>query len=259
MGTPQHVETEIATRLVSFSSEMAAKLASVATADLLTELQRRVKCSEQKERNTIFVGPPGSGKGTQAPIIKEEYCLCHLSTGDMLRDAISRGTEMGKQAKAVVDAGKLVSDDIVVGIIEEALKAPECAKGFILDGFPRTVPQAQKLDAILAKSNRKIDSVINLAVDDNVLVKRVTGRLIHPASGRSYNIHFNPPKKPMTDDETGEPLIKRGDDTEEKLRTRLEEFHNKTEPILKHYSAVTSNIDAMRHIDKVTEDIRKAL
>jgi len=238
---------------------MSVKLATIATAELLAELQRRVKCSEQKERNTIFLGPPGSGKGTQAPIIKEEYCLCHLSTGDMLREAVSKGTEMGKQAKAVMDAGKLVSDEIVVGIIEEALKNPECAKGFILDGFPRTVPQAKKLDAILAKQGKKIDSVINLAVDDNVLVKRVTGRLVHAASGRSYNIHFNPPKKAMTDDLTGEPLMKRGDDTEEKLRTRLEEFHAKTKPIIDHYKSSASTINAMQDIDVVTNDIRKAL
>jgi adenylate kinase len=238
---------------------MSVKLASVATAELLAELQRRVKCSEQQERHTIFLGPPGSGKGTQAPVIKEEFCMCHLSTGDMLREAVTKGTEMGKQAKAVMDAGKLVSDDIVIGIIEEALKAPECARGFILDGFPRTVPQAEKLDKILAKSGKKIDSVVNLAVNDDVLVKRVTGRLIHAASGRSYNIHFNPPKKAMTDDVTGEPLMKRGDDTEEKLKTRLEEFHNKTKPILNHYKSVAHNIDAMQDIDKVTDDIRKAL
>jgi len=177
----------------------------------------------------------------------------------MLREAVSKGTEMGKQAKAVMDAGKLVSDEIVIGIIEEALKAPECAKGFILDGFPRTVPQAKKLDQILAKQGKKIDSVINLAVDDAVLVKRVTGRLIHAASGRSYNIHFNPPKKPNTDDITGEPLMKRGDDTEEKLRTRLEEFHAKTKPILDHYKSVAANIDAMADIDVVTNQIRSAL
>eukprot|EP00605_Chrysophyceae_sp_TOSAG23-4_P000132 GSChrysophyteH1.ASY1.ANO1.151.1 assembled CDS len=217
---------------------MSVKLASIATSELLAELQRRVTCSEQSERHTIFVGPPGAGKGTQAPIIKEEYCLCHLSTGDMLREAVKNGTDMGKKAKAVMDAGKLVSDDIVIGIIEDALKAPECAKGFILDGFPRTVPQAQALDRVLAKSGKKIDSVVNLAVDDQVLVKRVTGRLIHAASGRSYN---------------------RGDDTEEKLVTRLAEYHSKTKPILDHYASVTTNIDAMADIDVVTNDIRKAL
>jgi adenylate kinase len=238
---------------------MSVKLAAVATNELLAELQRRVKCSEQKERHTIFVGPPGAGKGTQAPIMKEEFCLCHLSTGDMLREAVKNGTEMGRKAKAVMDAGKLVSDDIVLGIIEDALEAPECAKGFILDGFPRTVPQAKGLDMILAKSGKKIDSVVNLAVNDDVLVKRVTGRLIHAPSGRSYNVHFNPPKKAMTDDLTGEPLMKRGDDTEEKLVTRLQEYHSKTTPILEHYAKVTTNINAMGDIDRVTEDVRAAL
>jgi adenylate kinase len=238
---------------------MSVNLAKVATVELLGELQRRVNCSERKEVNSIFVGPPGSGKGTQAPVMKEEYCLCHLSTGDMLREAVQKGTDMGKKAKAVMDAGKLVSDDIVVGIIDDALKAPDCAKGFILDGFPRTVAQAKMLDQILAKSGKKIDTVVNLVVDDEVLVKRVTGRLVHPASGRSYNIHFNPPKKAMTDDLTGEPLIKRADDTEEKLRTRLSEFHSKTKPILDHYKAVNHDINAMQAIDKVTSDVRAAM
>eukprot|EP00606_Chrysophyceae_sp_TOSAG23-5_P001437 GSChrysophyteH2.ASY1.ANO1.149.1 assembled CDS len=205
---------------------MSVKLASIATNELLAELQRRVTCAEQQERHTIFVGPPGAGKGTQAPIIKEEYCLCHLSTGDMLREAVKNGTDMGKRAKAAMNAGKLVTDDIVIGIIADALKAPECSKGFILDGFPRT----------------KIDSVVNLAVDDDVLVKRVTGRL-----------------EEMKDDLTGEPLMKRGDDTEEKLVTRLAEYHSKTKPILDHYKSATTNIDAMADIDVVTKDIRKAL
>lgn len=134
-------------------------------------------------RQLIFFGPPGSGKGTQAPRIKEEYCLCHLSTGDMLREAVKAGTEMGKQAKAVMDAGKLVSDEIVAGIVAEAIQGEECKKGFILDGFPRTVNQARILDSMLAKQHKHVDRVINLAIDDELLIKRVTGRLIHPASG----------------------------------------------------------------------------
>lgn len=235
------------------------QLAKVATVELLQELQRRVNCSEKKEVNSIFVGPPGAGKGTQAPVIKDEYCLCHLSTGDMLREAVKNGTEMGKKAKAVMDAGKLVSDEIVVGIIDDALKAPDCSRGFILDGFPRTVAQAEMLDKILAKSGKRIDTVINLKVDDEVLVKRVTGRLVHPASGRSYHTEFAPPKKAMTDDITGEPLIKRSDDTEEKLRTRLSEFHAKTKPILDHYKKVKHDIDAMQDVPKVTKDVRSAM
>jgi len=177
----------------------------------------------------------------------------------MLRDAVKQGTEMGKKAKAIMDAGKLVGDDVVAGIIAEAIKAPDCAHGFILDGFPRTVPQAKLLDDMLAKQKLSIGSVINLAIDDEILVKRVTGRLVHPQSGRSYNIWFNPPKNEMKDDITGEPLIHRADDTEDKLRTRLQEFHSKTKPVLDYYSKKVSTVNADQHIDVVTDKIREAI
>jgi len=238
---------------------MSTNLAKIATVELVNELKRRTKCEEKKDKRTIFVGPPGCGKGTQAPIIKEEYCLCHLSTGDMLRDAVKAGTEMGLKAKAIMDAGKLVGDDVVVGIISEAIKGPECTKGFILDGFPRTVGQAKMLDELLAKDGKAIDKVVNLEIDDELLVKRVTGRLVHPASGRSYNIYFNPPKVAGKDDLTGEPLIHRGDDTEDKLRTRLQEFHAKTTPVLDHYKKRVVTINADQPIDTVTNIIRKSL
>ncbi len=166
---------------------------------------------------------------------------------------------MGLKAKSIMDAGKLVGDDVVVGIIAEAIKQPECAKGFILDGFPRTVPQAKLLDALLAKSNTSIDRVINLSIDDEILVKRVTGRLVHPASGRAYNIYFKPPKVAGKDDITGEPLVKRSDDTEEKLRIRLEEFHNKTTPVLKYYNDKVTNIPADADMGEITKSIRKSL
>lgn len=210
-------------------------------------------------RRTIFFGPPGAGKGTQAPIIKEEYCLCHLSTGDMLRDAVKQGTEMGLKAKAVMDAGKLVSDEIVAGIVAEAIEGKECAKGFILDGFPRTVPQAQILDKLLQEKNQSIDKVLNLYIDDELLIKRVTGRLIHPASGRTYNIFFNPPKEEGKDDVTGEPLIKRGDDTEEKLRVRLQEFHNKTKPVLNYYGDKVTNVNADDKMANITKQLIDSL
>ena len=222
-------------------------------------MQRRINCSEKPEKRTIFFGPPGAGKGTQAPKIKDEYCLCHLSTGDMLRDAVKAGTEMGKKAKAVMDAGKLVSDDIVAGIVAEAIKGDECSHGFILDGFPRTVPQAKILDGLLTKMNISIDKVINLKIDDELLIKRVTGRLIHPGSGRSYNIWFNPPKVEGKDDITGEDLIKRGDDTEDKLKARLNEFHSKTKPVLDYYSKKVANINADADMDVITQNIRDAL
>jgi adenylate kinase len=210
-------------------------------------------------RRTIFFGPPGAGKGTQAPRIKEEYCLCHLSTGDMLREAVKNGTEMGLKAKSIMDAGKLVGDDVVAGIVAEAIKGPECAKGFILDGFPRTVNQAKILDSLLKKQNVGIDKVVNLHIDDELLVKRVTGRLVHPASGRTYNKFFNPPKVEGKDDVTGEPLVHRADDTEDKLRTRLNEFHSKTQPVLEYYKSKVENINADDDMDVITDKIRKAL
>jgi adenylate kinase len=177
----------------------------------------------------------------------------------MLREAVKQGTAMGLKAKAVMDAGKLVSDEIVGGIIAEAIKNPECTKGFILDGFPRTVTQAKILDKLLAEQGTSIDRVINLSIDDELLIKRVTGRLIHPPSGRTYHILFNPPKVAGKDDVTGEPLVKRGDDTEEKLRTRLEEFHNKTTPVLSYYGRKVANIKADDDMDVITAHIRSAL
>lgn len=258
---------------------MASKMVSV---ELAKEMHKQIdKCATQRERRTIFFGPPGAGKGTQAPIIKEELCLCHLSTGDMLREAVKAGTEMGKKAKAVMDAGKLVSDEIVAGIVAEAIKGPECTKGFILDGFPRTVPQAKILDGLLKKEGVEVDAVINLTIDDDLLVKRgksmlawmyflnglnlflfdvkVTGRLIHAASGRTYNTFFNPPKVEGKDDVTGEPLMKRGDDTAEKLITRLQEFHEKTTPVLQYYGDKVKPIDADDDMEAITNKIRKAL
>lgn len=235
-------------------------LGHIPTKELLRELTRRNRCDAKKtQQRTIFVGPPGSGKGTQAPIIKDEYCLCHLSTGDMLRDAVAAGTDMGKQAKALMNAGKLVGDDVVVGIVGDALKKPECAKGFILDGFPRTVPQAKMLDQMLAKDGASIDKVINLRIDDDLLIKRITGRLIHQASGRSYNVWFNPPKVEGKDDITGEALYKRGDDTEDKLKARLGEFHSKTSPVLDYYKSKVATIEANDKMSNVSNKIRSAL
>jgi adenylate kinase len=192
--------------------------------------------------------------------VVHEFGLKHLSTGDMLRDAVRLGTPLGLEAKVLMDEGALVSDELVVGIVEEAIQGPDCVNGFVLDGFPRTVKQAEMLDAALAKRGQEIDAVVNLELDDEVLIKRITGRLIHPGSGRSYNIYFNPPKVEEVDDFTGEPLIRRGDDTEDKLRTRLEEFYTKTKPVLENYRSKIISIRAdQESIGSITEDILIAL
>ncbi|KAJ7942502.1 Adenylate kinase subfamily [Quillaja saponaria] len=217
-------------------------------------------------------GPPGSGKGTQSPIIKDEYCLCHLATGDMLRAAVSAKTPLGIKAKEAMDKGELVSDDLVVGIIDEAMKKPSCQKGFILDGFPRTVVQAQKLfyvfffpalqlDEMLEKQGVKVDKVLNFAIDDAILEERITGRWIHPSSGRTYHTKFAPPKVPGVDDVTGEPLIQRKDDTAAVLKSRLEAFHKQTEPVIDYYSkkSIVANLHAEKPPKEVTADVQKVL
>eukprot|EP00759_Apiculatamorpha_spiralis_P030860 PhF_6_TR3241/c0_g1_i1/m.4620/K00939/adk, AK; adenylate kinase len=211
--------------------------------------------------NIVLFGGPGSGKGTQAPFLVKTFGLCHLSTGDALRDAVAKKTPAGLRAKEAMDKGALVSDDIVVDIVRDSTKLPQCSKGFILDGFPRTKAQAEKLDAMMKERNSKLSRVISLEVPDEVIVKRTTGRWIHKASGRSYHSEFAPPKNKGVDDITGEPLIQRSDDKEDVIRKRLETFHSQTTPCLNYYKqqGILSQINGNRSISEVQASILDSL
>ena len=180
----------------------------------------------------MLLGGPGAGKGTQAGFIKEKFGIPQISTGDMLRAAVQAGTPLGLAAKHVMDAGQLVSDDIILGLVKERLTEPDCARGFLFDGFPRTIPQADAM----RNAGVNLDYVVEIAVDDEEIVKRMSGRRVHLASGRTYHVLFNPPKVEGKDDVTGEDLIQRDDDQEETVRKRLAEYHAKTEPLLAYYS-----------------------
>ena len=209
----------------------------------------------------ILLGLPGCGKGTQAQNLIRDYGLVQLSTGDMLRAAVKSGSEVGKQATTVMDSGGLVSDEIVIGIVREQITQAECTKGFLLDGFPRNLSQAKKLDEMLAAQNAQVDNVIELRVSDKELVKRIAGRRFHLASGRSYHIEFNPPKIEGKDDQTGEPLAKRDDDNQKTMQSRLNTYHEQTEPLIKYYeeNGVLVSIDGMGTPDEVFYRIKLVL
>jgi len=188
----------------------------------------------------ILLGPPGAGKGTQANFICERFRIPQISTGDMLRAAVKSGTALGKAAKAVMDAGQLVSDDIIMGLVRERLKEADCANGYLFDGFPRTLPQAQAL----RDSGVDLDFVLEIDVDQEEIIERLSARRVHPASGRSYHLKFSPPKTPGRDDLTGEPLIQRDDDTEETVRKRLEVYRQQTRPLVDYYFQWAAQGDA---------------
>jgi len=193
----------------------------------------------------ILLGPPGAGKGTQATTICRRYGIPQISTGDMLRAAVKAGTPLGLAAKKVMDAGNLVSDDIIIGLVKERIAQPDCANGFLFDGFPRTIPQAEAMKnaAVL------LDVVLEIDVPDEAIIERMSGRRVHEASGRSYHVKFNPPKVAGKDDVTGEPLIQRKDDSEETVRNRLDVYQRQTRPLVAYYSAWAAKGDpaAPRH------------
>ena len=185
----------------------------------------------------ILLGGPGAGKGTQALRLAKHFNIPQISTGDMLRAAIAAGSELGLSAKKIMDSGQLVSDDIIIRLVKERLKMGDCHNGFLLDGFPRTIPQAEALQ----DAGIDIDYVIDIDVDDEEIVKRISGRRIHPASGRVYHVLTHPPKVEGIDDETGEPLILRDDDQEEIIRKRLEIYHKQTVPLIDYYKELAKH------------------
>ncbi len=211
--------------------------------------------------NLILLGPPGAGKGTQAKRIVEKYGIPQISTGDMFREAVSKGTELGKKAKEYMDRGELVPDEIVIGIVRERLSQDDCQNGFILDGFPRTIKQAEALDEMLDDMNRKIDAVINITVPDEEIVKRIVFRRTCKNCGAVYNLIYSPPKVEGRCDECGGELYQRDDDKEETVRERLRVYREQTEPLIQYYSqkGVVRDIDGTKSIDEVWNEIEKVL
>ena len=203
----------------------------------LSAVSARVLCWEGELIIIILLGGPGAGKGTQANYIKERFGIPQISTGDMLRAAVKAGNELGILAKKIMDAGGLVSDDIIIGLVKARIAQSDCRKGFLFDGFPRTIPQADSMKA----AGVPIDYVVEIDVSDEEIIRRLSGRRMHPASGRIYHVIFNPPKTDNKDDVTGEPLIQRDDDKEETVRKRLEIYHAQTKPLVEYYSKWSAN------------------
>ncbi|MBX2846862.1 MAG: adenylate kinase [Acidiferrobacterales bacterium] len=188
----------------------------------------------------ILLGGPGAGKGTQATFITKKFDIPQISTGDMLRAAVKAGTPLGLAAKEIMDAGGLVSDDIIIGLIKDRLQQPDCSNGYLLDGFPRTIPQADAM----RENDIDVDYVVEIQVDDAEIIKRMSGRRAHLASGRTYHIEYNPPKQEGLDDVTGEPLVQREDDREETVKNRLNVYHEQTEPLIAYYQAFAASGEA---------------
>ena len=210
----------------------------------------------------ILLGPPGAGKGSQAKMVCERYNVPQIATGDMLRAAVKAATPLGLEAKRVMDAGELVADDLILKLVKDRIGNDDCARGYLFDGFPRTIKQAEGMKQL----DILVDYVVELHIDDEKIIERMSGRRIHPASGRVYHLKFNPPQQDNLDDETGEPLIQRDDDTEQTVRKRLEVYHQQTEPLIAYYSSHATHdglahvrIDGSVDLDKVNATIFQAL
>jgi adenylate kinase len=237
------------------------ELSKISTQDLLNEISRRDKCHKMPKKNIILLGPPGSGKGTQSIKLLNDFCYCQLSTGDLLRENVSRKTPAGIKAKEAMDKGQLVSDEIVNEILVNAMKSPMCERGIIFDGYPRNPEQAENLNNLLTSIGKKLDKVIELKIDPQELFERVEGRRVHTQSGRTYHVKFNPPKIEGIDDVTGEALIHRDDDKREVLQSRLDVYNKKTAPVSDYYKNhnVLTPILAKGRIDDIYSQIKSSL
>ncbi len=211
--------------------------------------------------NIVLLGPPGAGKGTQAKKIAEHYSLPHISTGDILRENISNNTSLGVRAKSYMAKGELVPDELLITIIRDRLSKPDCSKGFLLDGYPRTVPQADALQMILTESNKKLDVVLNIEVDDEELIKRLSGRRVCASCGMSYHMIFNPPKEDEICDKCKGKLYQREDDKPEAIRNRLIVYKKQTQPLIEYYTrkGLLRTVDGGKDIPEIFEDIKKIL
>lgn len=211
--------------------------------------------------NIILMGPPGAGKGTHAVTISDEYGIPHISTGDMFREAIAQGTELGLKAKAIIESGGLVPDDVTIGLVKERLARPDCAKGYLLDGFPRTIPQAEALGKMGPEIGRPVNLVINITCPDEALIQRIAGRRVCPKCGSSFNVHTMKPKKDGICDRCGSPLIQRKDDNADSFKVRLENYYSQTQPLLDYYakSNLLHTFDGMVDIKTLHDQIAALL
>ena len=240
---------------------MQPKKFKIKSANIFEYFKKKALCFFKPNQNILIIGPPAAGKETQANRIAEEYCLCHLSTSNILRQEAGSGTETGDKIQKLMDKGEMVSDDVVLPLVKEAMEAPECSKGIIFDGFPRSISQSIKFDKILEQSDKKLNKVIYLEANSKILLDRVKGRLVHPKSGRVYHERLNPPKIPGLDNETKEKLVQRSDDNPELMKKRLDLFYKNNTHLLEKYAKknLFIRIDATRGIEEIWKDIKNIL